>query len=160
MATVGAPWGLQGWVKVWSATSPPDNLLVYRQFAGCSRRWQGNLDVEQCKRQGRFLAFKFRGFDNRTDADKLKGIELRVRRDQLPVPEIDEYYWHDLVGLRVETVDGVLYGHIVEMVETGANDVMVVEGDRQRWIPFLIDRVVLEVDLDKRVCKVDWDADF
>ena len=46
------------------------------------------------------------------------------------------------------------------MVETGANDVMVVEGDRQRWIPFLIDQVVLEVDLDKRVCKVDWDADF
>ncbi len=160
LATVGAPWGLQGWVKVWSATSPRERLLEYREFNGASEHWQGHLDVAQIRPQGRFLACKFNGFDSPEAAEKIKSVELQVRRSALPDTEENEYYWHDLIGLQVVTVAGIELGRIEEMLETGANDVMVVQGERRRWVPFVIPEVVAEVDLVAGICRVDWDPDF
>lgn len=160
LGTVGATWGLQGWVKVWSATSPAERLLEYPEFNGCLPRWHGSLRVEQAKPQGRFLAFKFHDFDSPEAVQRLNGAELQIPRSALPPVEEGEYYWHDLMGLEVITLEGVNLGPIVEMLETGANDVMVVQGDRRRWLPFVIPSVVLEVDLVKRICRVDWDPEF
>ncbi|MBV1961646.1 MAG: ribosome maturation factor RimM [Immundisolibacteraceae bacterium] len=160
MGTIGAPWGLKGWVKVWSATSPSESLLEHRQFHGEAQNWSGELTVSESKPQGRFLAFKFSGCDNREAAERLKGAELQLLRASLPAPEPGEYYWHDLIGLDVTTREGVALGQIVEMMETGANDVMVIQGDRRRWVPYLEPEVVIEIDLVKNSCLVDWDAEF
>ena len=71
-----------------------------------------------------------------------------------------EYYWADLVGLRVETVDGVELGRIEQLFETGSNDVIVVQGDRERLVPYIWEQVVREVDLEAGVMRVDWDPEF
>jgi 16S rRNA processing protein RimM len=135
-------------------------LLEYEQFNGLSRSWRGTLEVQQTKPQGRFLAYHFKGFDSPEAARKINGVELQVLRSTLPEAEAGEYYWHDLIGLQVVTGSGVSLGNIVEMMETGANDVMIVDGDRRRWVPFILPSVVTEVDVAAGVCRVDWDPEF
>ena len=83
-----------------------------------------------------------------------------MRRDALPKPAPGELYWSDLEGLRVRTVEGRELGTVSHLFETGANDVIVVKGDRERLIPFLRDSVVREVDLAAGTMIVDWDPDF
>jgi len=135
-------------------------LLDYDQFNGLSKSWHGTLEVLQAKPQGRFLAYHFKGFDSPEAARKINGVELQVLRSTLPATEAGEYYWHDLIGLQVVTGSGVSLGNIVEMMETGANDVMIVDGDRRRWVPFILPSVVTEVDVAAGVCRVDWDPEF
>jgi 16S rRNA processing protein RimM len=76
-----------------------------------------------------------------------------------PAPE-GEYYWTDLIGLTVINREGVTLGQVDHLLETGANDVLVVKGERERLIPFLLELVVLEVDLAQRMLRVDWEEDF
>jgi 16S rRNA processing protein RimM len=71
-----------------------------------------------------------------------------------------EFYWADLIGLRVITVGGVDLGRIAQLFETGANDVIVVQGDRERLIPYIWQQVVRDVDLAAGEMRVDWDPDF
>ena len=88
------------------------------------------------------------------------GCEIGIRRDQLPAAAPGEYYWSDLQGLKVVTIEGELLGTVDHLIETGANDVLVVKGERERLIPFVLDQVIVNVDLDKREMQVDWDKSF
>ena len=83
-----------------------------------------------------------------------------MARDQLPEPEEDEYYWTDLIGLTVNTLEGVKLGQVLRLIETGSNDVLVVNGERERLIPLLWDNVVIRVEIEKGIIVVDWDPDF
>jgi len=78
----------------------------------------------------------------------------------LPKTQTDEYYWTDLIGLEVVNLAGISLGHIENLFETGANDVLVVKGERERLIPLVFDRVVLNVDVIAKKMQVDWDSDF
>ena len=82
-----------------------------------------------------------------------------VSQSALPAAEIDEYYWSQLIGLQVKNIQGIEFGEVIDLIDTGANDVLVVMGDRERLIPFT-EFAVIEVDLDGGKLKVDWDADF
>jgi 16S rRNA processing protein RimM len=96
----------------------------------------------------------------------LNGATLSVERQALPELESDEYYWYQLEGLTVVNLRNECFGVIKSMLETGANDVMVVKpteesiDDRERLIPYLSDSVVQKVDLDEGVIRVDWEADY
>jgi 16S rRNA processing protein RimM len=78
----------------------------------------------------------------------------------MPDPAPGEYYWNDLLGLTVVTLQNEPLGKVDHLLETGANDVLVVSGDRERLIPFVLDDVVKRVDLDAGVIQVDWDKEF
>tara|TARA_A100001037_G_C14986129_1_gene560326 strand:+ start:414 stop:725 length:312 start_codon:yes stop_codon:yes gene_type:complete len=88
------------------------------------------------------------------------GYVVGLPREVLPSPEKDEYYWTDLVGCRVFDRDGAEFGTVKELFETGANDVMVVTGDRERLVPFVLAHTVLEVHLEARRIVVDWDMNW
>jgi len=95
------------------------------------------------------------------DAPKLRrALAMAVDRERLPETQAGEVYWTDLEGLRVETVDGRELGRISHLFETGANDVMVVVGERERLIPYLPGEVIKETDLEGGVMRVDWDPEF
>jgi 16S rRNA processing protein RimM len=100
------------------------------------------------------------GTDDRTQAEGLTGRQIAVYRDQFPDLPEDEYYWTDLLGLSVVLEDGRELGTLENMLATGANDVMVVRGERERLIPFVPGRYVKRVDVDGRRVVVDWDPDF
>ena len=173
---VGAPYGVRGWVKVFAYTEQADNLLDYDPWyilcsSSCS---QSNskpnqvnnhsewciADVVEAKQHGKGLVAKFKNCDDRDAAALLNGQQIAIQRDQLPQAQEDEYYWIDLEGLEVKTMDGVSLGIVDHLLETGANDVLVVKGDRERLIPYVKDHIVKSVDLENSVIQVDWEADY
>lgn len=152
--------GIQGWIKVHSDTSPRENIVAYSPWYLVRGGRREACEVKAGRLQGKLVVARLAGCDDRSAAEALTGAEIAIARSQLPATRPGEYYWADLVGLTVETVDGVVLGTIERLFETGANDVIVVQGDRERLIPYLWSQVVREIDLAAGVMRVDWDPDF
>jgi 16S rRNA processing protein RimM len=160
LGRISGLYGVRGWVKLRSFTEPIENLLAYPDVElGSAGRWQKGRLAEG-RRQGDGLVGRFAGVSDRDAAALLVGSEVAVVREQLPAPDEGEYYWADLLGLAVVTVSGVTLGRVVQMMATGANDVMVVAGERERLVPFITGRFVEEVDLAAGRIVVDWDPEF
>lgn len=164
MGRIVAPYGVYGWLKVLPDTEVLDGLFDYDAW------WIGKQDdwrevvVEQAKIHNDVLVVKLAGVDDRDQAFACKGLQVAVPRDALPVPDENEYYWSDLIGLAVKNQQDVDFGYVTDVFETGANDVLVVKmgkenGNIERLIPF-IDQVVIAVDVVAKTMLVDWDADF
>lgn len=116
--------------------------------------------LQEGREHGDGLLVRLAGIADRDAAAALRGREVSVWRAQLPALEDGEYYWSDLEGLHVLTRDGVSLGVVERLFETGANDVMVVRGERQRLIPFVMDEVVRRIDLAAGCIEVEWDVEF
>lgn len=161
---IGAPYGVKGWVKIHSDTEDPQAILEYSPWflrrAGDKRGQWREAELEDGRAQGKGIVGKFAGCDDRDAAARLRGNEIAVRREQLPEPAKGEYYWVDLVGLRVLNSADIELGVVDHLMATGANDVLVVRGDRERLIPFVMGHVIKAVDLDAGVIRVDWGADY
>ena len=158
----GAPYGVRGWVKVQSFTESVENLLDYDPWyvkSSEASTWV-EASLVEAKVHGKGIIAKFEACDDRDAALKMGGLEVAIRRDQLPRPEEGEYYWIDLEGLEVKTLDDISLGKVDHIEATGANDVLVVKGERERLIPYVLDHIVHEVDLDAGFMRVDWDPDF
>jgi 16S rRNA processing protein RimM len=121
-------------------------------------QWRAQ-EVQAAQVKGRALVAKLKGCEDRDTAAGLRGREVAVLRDDMPRPAANEWYWADLIGLKVVNVAGQELGRLDRIVETGSNDVLVVEGERERLIPF-IEEVVREVDLAAGVMRLDWRADY
>lgn len=157
---VEGAYGIKGWVRVRSYTHPPANILDYQPWR--LRLAQGAREYERLdmRPHGKGFVAQLAGVDNRDAAVALAGTDIEVLRDCLAPAGEGEYFWNDLLGLEVRTVSGQSLGQVARMMETGANDVMVVTGERRRLIPFVQGSVVRAVDLEAGVIRVDWDPDF
>ena len=151
--------GLKGWLKVFSSTNPRENIVNYSPWMVETGEGLKILDVLG-RLQGRLVLAKFAGTETREEAAGWIGAKIYIRPEQLPELGQDEYYWSDLIGMEVESVQAEAFGRVDDMLETGANDVMVVKGDRERLIPFVLDDIVREVDLNRRSIIVDWPSDY
>ena len=157
--------GVRGEVKVYSFTDPIGNLLDYRHWTLKRGDEVRQAEMLRGRVQGNVLVAKLKGLDDREVARTLADFEICVARHELPELGRGEYYWHQLIGLRVVDPEARLLGKVDHLLETGANDVLVVrpcEGsldDRERLLPY-IDACVLAVDLEAGEMRVDWDADF
>jgi 16S rRNA processing protein RimM len=153
-------YGVQGWLKVFSDTEPREGIIKYpdwwvRQQGGWKR-----MRVEQGRRHGKGVVVKLEGIDNRDAAAKLLNAEVAVDRNALPDTVPGEFYWTDLEGLTVVCVDGTELGRVDHLMETGANDVLVVTGERERLIPYIPEQVIKQIDLEQGRMVVDWDPEF
>jgi 16S rRNA processing protein RimM len=161
---VSGIFGVQGWVKIHSFTQPVENIFRYRPWRlrqeNQSEKTANDYEVVDSRRQGKGLVAQFSGIDDRDKAVALVGAEIFVERRQFAGTRPGEHYWADLVGLPVETVDGQPLGVVDSLLATGANDVMVVEGDRRHLVPFIAGQVVKDVDMDAGKIVVEWDPDF
>ena len=159
LGRIAAPFGVKGWVRVRPFTVAAKNLLAYPDWwVGGGDNWQ-EYAVREAKAQGRSVLAWLQGCEDRDAAFRFRGKEIAVPRARLPEPRPNEYYWADLIGLNVVSQAGRDFGRVVRIIETGANDVLVVQGERERLIPFIAD-VIGDVDLKAGVMRVNWDADF
>lgn len=153
--------GVWGWIKVISYTSPPENIISYDGWlfkAGSS--WQ-LLPIENKELRGKHILAKIVGFDSPESVAKFTNCEIAIKRKSLPALDPGEYYWSDLIGLHVVTLSGDELGRVTEMLATGANDVLIVldNSGKQRLLPYL-GHVVKEIDLVGGKMLVDWDKDY
>jgi 16S rRNA processing protein RimM len=153
-------YGVRGWVKVLSATEPPEAILDYPSWQlRRGSEWQA-MALSGGRRHGKGILAQLAACDDRDVARGLIGADIAVRRGEMPDPEAGRFYWADLEGLTVRTTAGVDLGTVDHLLETGANDVLVVKGQRERLIPYVRGTVVTDVDLEQGVILVDWDPEF
>lgn len=150
-------YGVQGWVKLHSYTEPREAILDYREFLlNDTGHWREASFVEG-RKHGKGVVAHIADIDDRDDARAMIGAEIAVSRDQLPDTAEGHYYWADLEGLRVVDADDRELGTVDHLLATGANDVLVVQGEKEILIPFLYGTVIREVDLDEGRIHVDWE---
>lgn len=152
--------GVKGWVKVYSYTRPRDNIVRYQPWRVERDSKSERYEVDAGGAHGKGVIAHLTGIDDRDAAAALVGAEILVRREQFANADENEYYWADLVGLEVVTTSGVALGKVDSLMETGANDVLVVVGEQRRLLPFLMGQVVKDVDLSARKIVVAWDPEF
>ena len=143
-----------------SHTDPRENIVTFSRWTLRQGDDHAPVEVENGRLQGRTVVAKILGIDDRDEARSLIGAEITVERDDLPPCEPGEYYWADLEGLGVRTASGDDLGQVDHLFSTGAHDILVVAGDRQRLIPFVMRRVVREIDLERGLIVVDWEPDY
>lgn len=160
--------GVKGWVKVFSNTQPKENILAYSPwFLKRNGQWQ-EFKLLSGKSHGKGVIAQLEGCTDRDAAAELIGSDIAIKHEQLAKPASGEYYWNDLIGLLVTNLEGIELGKITSMLETGANDVMIVHSvekdikgkKRERLIPFISEEVVHEINLEQGFMTVDWDAEF
>ncbi len=170
LGRVTSPFGIKGWVKVYSYTQPMENVLQYRQWR--LTRDGRSLDVEivQGRKQGKGLVAQIKGVTTPEDARNYCGYEILLPAEALPSLDDGEFYWHQLEGLQVFTQDAdgndLLLGKVSHLIETGSNDVLVVQAtrasidQRERLLPYLPEQVIQEINLDEGFMRVLWDPEF
>lgn len=166
LGKLGAAYGIRGWLKVFSSTEHAESIFEYQPwFIQRSGQWQ-HIEIEDWKHHNKDIIVKLNGVDDRDAAALLTNFEIAVDSTQLPELE-NEYYWKDLMGCQVVTLQGYGLGIVTDMMETGSNDVLVIKanlkdafGIKERLVPFLDGQVIKKVDLDAKLIEVDWDPGF
>lgn len=163
---VGA-YGILGWMRILSFTEKNNNIFHYSPYFIIKHSTWKLIYLEKWKLIGKRYIVKIRGISNRDSAQSLSRCNIIIDERQFPDINDDEYYWKDLIGCVVMTVQGVLLGNIISIIETTANDVLVVKMYQYNLrkiknclIPFLIKKVIKNINLITRTVVVDWDPDF
>lgn len=162
---VGAQ-GILGWMKVKTYTEFVDSLAGYPVWwLGDEKNSWLEVKVQSCAVHSKGLVVKFSDSNDRTAAEKYKGLLVAVPRSSLPQQPEGEYYWSDLIGLAVVNLVGECLGVVDSLMDTGANSVLCVKGDLTKGIqgelliPFIAS-AIRQVDLTKKIIQVDWSSDW
>ncbi|CCP10528.1 Ribosome maturation factor rimM [Stenotrophomonas maltophilia SKK35] len=152
---------MRGEIKLESWTEPRSAIFRYQPWIVRSPSGvETTIEGVRGRDSGKHLVARFPGVEDRDTVEAMHGTEIYVARSALPPPKPDEYYWVDLEGLDVKTTEGVALGQVSHLFSTGANDVVVVRGDRERMIPFVQPDFVKSVDFEANLVVVDWDPEF
>ena len=160
--------GVHGWIKVWSYTDIKENILTYTPWWVRSGGVFEQLLLDDWKWRRDELIVRLEGVKDRDKAKNWCKKDILVDLAKLPKLSGDSYYWHQLIGLSVvsDFEGGIFnFGHVSKIIETGANDVLIIScdadsiDDKERLIPYLR-QYVFSVDLQKHVIRVNWDPDF
>jgi 16S rRNA processing protein RimM len=158
LGRIGAPFGVQGWLKVHSYTDPPEGIAKYAVWELDRAGSLGRRALLEWKRAGSGVAVRLEGVGSREEAQALTGAEVRVDRAELPPTAPGEYYWHDLVGLEARSVSGEPLGRVTAILDLPAHPVLVLGGDRERLVPLVSERLA-GVDIDAGRLTLDWHPD-
>ncbi|MGN8294073.1 ribosome maturation factor RimM, partial [Klebsiella pneumoniae] len=149
LGKMGSSYGIRGWLRVFSSTEDAESIFDYQpwliQKAG---QWQV-VELESWRHHNQDIIIKLKGVDDRDAANLLTNCEIIVDSSQLPELEEGDYYWKDLMGCQVVTTEGYSLGKVIDMMETGSNDVLVIKanlkdafGIKERLVPFLDGQVI------------------
>ena len=166
LGSINGSHGIKGWVKVFSYTDPMEAIFDYSPWILKKGREIKEVKVSKGQVSGKRLIAQLEEVDSRNAANALIGYEIHIAQDALPGLEEGEYYWFQLEGLKVRDEKGTVFGQVDHLLETGANDVMVVKptedsvDDQERLIPFVYNEIVIDVDQATREIVVDWQVDY
>ena len=159
------PYGIKGWLWVFSDTDDRTAIFDMQPWYMKTAMGMKPLTVKVWREQGSGIVAQFEQVPDRNVAETMNGVTLWVEQDVLPETGEDEYYWSDLIGVRVFNEQDEYLGDITEMFETGAHDIMRVAAtsdsldDEERLIPWH-KQTVLEVDITAKTVVAAWPSDY
>lgn len=167
LGTLGAVYGVKGWLKIQSYTEIDEAIFDYSPWLIKQQGEWREVQVAEWRRHNKGLIARLAQVNDRDQAAVFTGLEIGVEADTLPKLADDEFYWRDLIGMAVVNTDGYHMGVVDQLMATASNDVMVVKannndafGRHERLIPFIQSQYVTAVDSATRQITVDWPADF
>ena len=167
LGKVGAVYGIKGWLKIHSFTDELEAILDYFPWSLKLGDKTQTVEVTDWRKHNKGLIVKVGKIDDRDEAQALVGSEILTSGDSLPDLPQGEFYWRDLIGMNVVTTQGYDLGVVSDMMETGANDVLVVKANlndgfskKERLIPYLLEQVIESVSIENKQICVDWDPGF
>lgn len=156
---VSGCFGVKGWLKVFSYSDPRENITTYKSWIIDGKVYKSI----QSKKNGKLIVAKLEGVEDKETAETFIGKIIEIERQQLLSLDNNQFYWRDLVGLAVTNTDGIVFGSVKNMLETGAHDVVIVKGyDRERLVPYITDgpdKTIIKIDLEEKTMLVDWHED-
>ena len=167
LGKLGSVYGVKGWLKVHSFTEDSEAILDYFPWSLKLGNKEQRVEVSDWRKHNNGLIVKIAGIDDRDQAQGIVNFEIFVDSDALPELPEGEFYWRDLIGMAVVNEQGYNFGQVADIMETGANDVLVVKanrndafGKKERLIPYLFEQVVMSVSVENKQICVDWDPGF
>jgi 16S rRNA processing protein RimM len=167
LGKVGAVYGIKGWLKIHSFTDETEAILDYFPWSLKLGNNTQTVEITDWRKHNKVLIVKVAGIDDRDEAQALVGSEILTNETALPELSQDDFYWRDLIGMSVVTNKGYDLGVVTDMMETGANDVLVVKANlkdgfskKERLIPYLFEQVIESVSIENKQICVDWDPGF
>ena len=145
-----------------SDTNPRNNITQFKRWWLRQHGKWTEIRVLNGRPQGKTIVASLDGVTTPDGASTLIGAEIGVFREDLPEAGPGEFYWTDLLGMSVQTMDKNVIGTVKRMFDTGANDVMVVDSplNKEILVPWVVPSVITDVDMQARLITVDWDPDF
>ena len=166
LGRIAGVYGVQGWIRIHSATRPVENILKYRRWTIKSAQAEFEAKLVAGRVHSGTVIAQISGPDGNTITDRdvagaLNDAEIQVSRSDLPKLKAGQYYWMDLIGLAVENEQGVALGEVADMTSNNAQDVLVLKQDgTERLIPFVMGPIVKSVDLAARRIVCDWQPEY
>ena len=163
LGQISGVFGVKGWLKVFSYTNPRSQIITYKRwYLGANKQNMMRLEAGQAHKQG--VIAKLTGIDDRDQAMDLLEQEIWVDQDVLPKLPQGEYYWYQLIGCQVIDSNNRILGQVSDLMETGANDVLIVtaqqDSKQEYLIPYIWQQVIQSIDLDRRQIRVEWDVNY
>ena len=158
--------GLEGWVQIFSYTRPAEKILTYSPWQLVDASGREEYLLSSYRVAGKKILVSFEGCSDRNKADGLKARQIYIEKSQMPALEEGDFYWNDLVGMKVKSTEGIFFGNVETLIETGANDVLVVSPAKGSWdnnerlIPYVDGDVIIKVDQSLNQIIVDWGSSF
>ncbi|WWO98005.1 MAG: ribosome maturation factor RimM [Candidatus Dasytiphilus stammeri] len=167
LGNIKAAYGIYGWLKIVAFTDKAQSIFMYQPWFLKKYDQCYPIQLEIWKPYKNNFIIKLKGINNRDVAMKLKNNKIIIESSQLPILNKGEYYWKDLLGCKVSTIQDYNLGKVVDLLATGSNDVMVVEaakndiyGVNHRLIPFIEKQVIININFFNRCIKVIWDPSY
>jgi 16S rRNA processing protein RimM len=167
LGKVGAVYGIKGWLKIHSFTEEPEAIFDYTPWSLKLGGKEQSIEITDWRKHNNGLIAKFANIEDRDEAQAFVGSEIFVDESLLPDLPEGEFYWRDLIGMSVVTDKGYDLGQVSDVMETGANDVLVVKanrndgfGKKERLVPYILDQVIISVSMENKQICVDWDPGF
>lgn len=162
LGKLGKPYGVKGWLKLYPFTDSPDNLLNYTDWFLQKKSDTSPIAVEHIQPQGKAFIVKLAGVETPEAASLLTHGLIGIQKAALPpsAHEKGEFYWVELEGLKAIHVSGAVLGIVTGLMETGAQDVLIVRGEKEYLFPYVWKEVIQSVDLNAGEIWVDWPLDL
>lgn len=149
VGVISSTHGIRGEVKVFPTTDDNARFHDLKEVLLDTGKEQIPLEIQNVRFFKQMVILKFKGIDNINDIERYKGRPLLVKRENAVPLNENEYYIADLIGMDVLTEDGAHFGHLTDVMETGANDVYIIQTDDQKEVLIpAIQECILNVDPD------------
>jgi len=155
----GKTFGVRGWITVHSFADPKESIVNFRPWLlKKNSQWQ-EIAIEANKIQHQNTIVKLQGIDDIDAAKFFTNKEIFIDRELLPKLSTNEYYWNDLIGLKVINHANEELGTVETIFNSGASDILVVTGKKKHLIPY-VKNYILNTDIKRKIITTDWDKNF
>ncbi|MDD3403163.1 MAG: ribosome maturation factor RimM [Hespellia sp.] len=155
VGVISSTHGIRGEVKVFPTTDDVNRFRTLKKVTLDTGKEQLNLEVQGVKFFKQFVIVKFKGIDDINDIEKYKGMSLYVEREDAIALDEDEYFIADLIDMKVYTEDGAEFGTVTDVLETGANEVYVIQSaEHGEVLVPAIKQCILNIDTEERKMKI------